>query len=188
MIKINKNLSSFILSVIPAFILSVGFDFLTSLLRGMEQKENHSIYWFVISFVLFLFLFTQHNNGRNILAKFLKYAAYECWLSPLYIIIYTVISVLQANDSHGMAGAIGAGVGGILLIFLTGVGGGLLGLVLYLIGNAINKKEYEIVNETKDKGKLVNSVNKKNFIHYLGYLIVLIIIMIIIFNIGGNIT
>jgi hypothetical protein len=84
----------------------------------------------------FMLLFILSNNGKNIFGRFLKYAAYECWLSPLCIIISSIASVSQVADTDSVAGMIGAGLGGGLLAFIFAIGGGLLGVVLYLIGNA----------------------------------------------------
>ncbi|KTD04169.1 hypothetical protein Lfee_0257 [Legionella feeleii] len=137
----NKYLKATFLSLIPALILGVGFYFLVSILNGMEEVQETSSAWIFIGVILFLLHFVWRNGGQNIFGKFLRYAAYECWLSPLCVIIYTITSISQANDSLGGAGAVGAGFGGVLLVFIFAIGGGLLGLVLYLISSSLLKNK-----------------------------------------------
>lgn len=142
----KRYLKPTLLSLIPALILGFGFNFLVSLLSGMEKIEDTSFIWTLIGLIIFILLFVQRNKGQNIFGRFLKYAAYECWLSPLCIIIYTIASMSQANDHIGGAGAVGVGIGGFLLIFVFAIGGGLLGLVLYLVSNAVGKDKIKITS------------------------------------------
>jgi hypothetical protein len=107
----------------------------------MENVAKTSGAWFWVGFIVFGFLFVFVNSGENILGRFFKYVAYESWASPIFAIIYTIFSVGQAAQSSGVAGGVGAGVGGLLLVIIVVVIGGFGGLIMFLIGNSINKRK-----------------------------------------------
>ncbi len=139
------------LSLIPSLILGLGVYYLISLLNGMGKVENTSLIWLFIGSGMFIFQFVSKNNGQNIFGRFLRYAAYECWISPFCALIYTITSISQAKNSLGSAGAIGATIGGVFLIpIFIGVGG-LLGLVLYLLSKSIMKNKNKHIQEPLEK-------------------------------------
>src|SRR5208283_2551508 len=127
-------------SVFPSIIAGFMFWFLVSLTQGMNKINETSALWFFVGFILFGALFVLVSDGENILGRSFKYLAYEFWASPIMMIIYSISSVGQANSTSGVAGGIGAGIGGAMLIVLTVIIGGFAGLILFLIGNAIDKR------------------------------------------------
>src|SRR6185437_2742262 len=174
-----------LISLLPSFILGVGFDFLISLLGGMETIKEISAARIFIGFILFMYIFVQKQRGKNIFAHFLKYAAYECWLLPFCIIIYTITSMSQVHEQLGDIGAFGAGMGGSLLILVSGIGSGLLGLVLYLIANTIikNNPMYK-VNSEENYNQLSSDdreiMKKNNFWRYVSIIFFVCLISVLI--------
>jgi hypothetical protein len=139
--KSSTNMKWEILSaVLPALICGFMFYFLIALTQGMNNIGKTSAAWFLIGFIVFGCLFIFVSNGERILGRFFKYLGYEFWASPVMMIIYSIASVGQASQSSGVAGGIGAGIGGVLLVILTVIIGGFAGLILFLIGNAINRR------------------------------------------------
>lgn len=168
----NEQLKIILKSTIPSLVLGFGFYFLVGLLHGMEGIRDISPAWIAVGFVLFTSLFAFRGNSQNIFGRFLKYAAYECWLSPFFIIIYRISSMSQANEGLGTAGAVGVGIGGFILVFVFGVGGGLLGVVLYLIGNSVQKVSNGNVKEQKRES---DQIKIKSFSKYVGAIFIALV-------------
>lgn len=154
----KKQLKNIIYSLIPSLILGFGAYYLISLLSGMEGIVHTSIIWLFIATILFIFHFAKINSRRYRLSIFLKYAAYECWLSPFCIVAFVIRSIFQATNNLGSAGALGVGIAGGLLIFIFTIVGGLLGIILYLAGKLIiNKASKE--TEEPDLHLIANEIN-----------------------------
>lgn len=168
----NKQLKIILMSTIPSLLLGCGFYLLIGLLYGMDGIKDTSPAWIAVGFLIFTSLFALRGNDQNIFGRFLKYAAYECWLSPLFIIIYTISSMSQANETLGTAGATGAGIGGFILIFVFGIGGGLLGVVLYLTGSSLQKSSAE--NREKQKLESDRIIIKPSLMYFGAIFIVLV--------------
>lgn len=133
-------LKKLLIALVPSLILGGIFYFLIGLTQGMENINNVSGIWFIIGFLIFEALLVFTNNGEQIWGRFFKYLAYEFWSSPIFIVIYSLFSVNQANSSAGTAGAVGASIGGVFLLIIATVIGGFGGLIFFLIGRSMIKK------------------------------------------------
>ena len=127
------------LSLLPAFILGFGFNLLISAFCGMKNLADTSLSWTFVGMAIFVLLLSHRNNGQNIFGRFLKYAAIECWMSPLSIIVYTFVSASQANQTSGNIGVAGAGIAGLFLLIVFAIVGGITGLILYIFSVVISK-------------------------------------------------
>lgn len=181
------------LSFIPSLVLGFGFFYLISLLNGIDKIESTSLIWLFLGTGIFIFQFVSKNNGQNIFARFLKYAAYECWISPFCVLIYTITSIFQANNSLG---AIGITIGGFLLIpIFIGVSG-LLGLVLYLISKSIfkNTNEQRSTQKTIEAPKVLYYENEQEkeknekIGHILQWVCPTLVVLILIFVAVAKLT
>jgi hypothetical protein len=117
------------IALIPSFILAGGAYFLIALTQGMQgiNSMQPAVNWvcFLASETILVFV----GQGQLIISRSLKYLAYECWLSPVFAIIYTFASA--SSVSSNAASAVGVGIGGFIIVVIALIGGGLLGLVLF---------------------------------------------------------
>lgn len=126
-------------ALIPALLTGCLFYILVALTQGMENISQVSGAWFWIGFVIFEALFVLVSKGEYILGRFFKYMAYELWAMPIMMIIYSIVSIGQAGQKTGFWGGLGAGLGGTIAVIIAVIIGGFGGLILFLIGNSINK-------------------------------------------------
>ncbi|WP_392538588.1 hypothetical protein [Legionella sp. 227] len=189
----KTTLKHILLSLIPSLILGLGFFFLICFLNGMDEAKNTSPMWIVISVVGFIFLFVSSNKGQNIFGQFLRYSAYECWISPLCALIYIIKSILQTKNSLSNIGVLATGFEGIFLILIFGVVGGLCGLVLYLISNSILKKanqQVQIPNQEMiaTPQMFYKKAREEKILNILQWFCPTFVILILIFMIANKLT
>jgi len=116
-------------AALPAFLLgSVAFYWLC-LFIGPSNVQEADYFWLFVLVVAFDYLLATHNRGKQILARALRYLAYELWLTPLFIAIGML--------GNGLPGA----VMGIVVITSISVVLALFGLVCYIISNNIFKAD-----------------------------------------------
>lgn len=145
-----------LIALVPSLVLALFFFILIGFSRGMDAIATTKGIWYLIGFISFELLLVFAENGDLIVSRSMKYLAYLCWLAPVFALLYTIVSassvVKKTNDAASNAGAlIGVGIGGFAIVFITFIVGGLLGLVLFLIGNSVYKNRKEKLIQSRKK-------------------------------------